>query len=67
MVAAHAADASGVLTTTIQLGQAVGVATFGSLFLTLDAGRDSVLRQAVISESHGPSAAPAPGASAGER
>jgi hypothetical protein len=34
----HAADASGLLTTTIQLGQAVGVATFGSLFLTLDAG-----------------------------
>jgi len=33
----HAADASGLLTTTIQLGQAVGVATFGSLFLTLDA------------------------------
>ncbi|MGH3153064.1 MAG: MFS transporter, partial [Streptosporangiaceae bacterium] len=36
----HAADASGLLTTTIQLGQAIGVATFGSLFLTLDAGRD---------------------------
>jgi len=35
----QAADASGLLTTTIQLGQAVGVATFGSLFLTLDAGR----------------------------
>jgi MFS family permease len=35
----HAADASGVLTTTIQLGQAVGVATFGSLFLTLDTSR----------------------------
>lgn len=35
----HAADASGLLTTTIQLGQAVGVATFGSLFLTLDADR----------------------------
>ncbi|HLK76934.1 MAG TPA: MFS transporter [Streptosporangiaceae bacterium] len=34
----HAADASGLLTTTIQLGQAVGVATFGSLFLTLDSG-----------------------------
>ena len=34
----HAADASGLLTTTIQLGQAVGVATFGSLFLTLDRG-----------------------------
>ena len=33
---AQAADASGLLTTTIQLGQAVGVATFGSLFLTLD-------------------------------
>jgi hypothetical protein len=28
----HAADASGLLTTTIQLGQAIGVATFGSLF-----------------------------------
>ena len=34
----HAADASGLLTTTIQLGQAIGVATFGSLFLTLDTG-----------------------------
>jgi len=33
---AQAGDASGLLTTTIQLGQAVGVATFGSLFLTLD-------------------------------
>ena len=33
----HAAGASGLLTTTIQLGQAVGVAAFGSLFLTLDA------------------------------
>ena len=33
------ADASGLLTTTIQLGQAAGVATFGSLFLTLDSGR----------------------------
>jgi hypothetical protein len=35
----HAADASGLLTTTIQLSQAVGVATFGSLFLTLNTGR----------------------------
>jgi len=35
----HAADASGLLTTTIQLGQAIGVATFGSLFLTLAEGR----------------------------
>jgi MFS family permease len=32
-----AADASGLLTTSIQLSQAVGVAVFGSLFLTLDA------------------------------
>ncbi len=31
----QAADASGLLTTTIQLGQAIGVAAFGSLFLTL--------------------------------
>ena len=37
----HAADASGLLTTTIQLGQAVGVATFGSLFLALDADQGS--------------------------
>ena len=37
----QAADASGLLTTTIQLGQAVGVATFGSLFLTLDAERSA--------------------------
>jgi MFS family permease len=35
----HAADASGLVTTTIQLGQAIGVATFGSLFLTLDTDR----------------------------
>ena len=37
-VPAHeAADASGLLTTAMQLSQAVGVAVFGSLFLTLDA------------------------------
>lgn len=35
---AKAADASGLITTTMQLGQAVGVAAFGSIFLTL-AGR----------------------------
>jgi len=35
---ADAANASGLLTTTFQLSQAVGVATFGSLFLTLAAG-----------------------------
>ena len=33
----QAADASGVLTTAIQLSQAVGVAVFGSVFLTMDA------------------------------
>ena len=32
-----AADASGLLTTTVQLGQVTGVATFGSLFLALAA------------------------------
>lgn len=34
----EAADASGLLTTALQLGQVVGVATLGSLFLTLDGG-----------------------------
>ncbi|MEU7788630.1 MFS transporter [Amycolatopsis sp. NPDC049159] len=33
----RAADVSGLLTTTLQLGQVVGVATFGSVFLTLAA------------------------------
>ena len=33
----EAADASGLFTTTLQLGQAVGVATFGSVFLALAA------------------------------
>lgn len=32
----QAADASGLLTTAIQLSQAVGVAVFGSVFLALD-------------------------------
>jgi hypothetical protein len=31
----HAPDASGLLTTMVQLGQVVGVATFGTLFLSL--------------------------------
>jgi len=34
---ADAADASGLLTTALQLGQVTGVATFGSLFLSLAA------------------------------
>jgi hypothetical protein len=33
----EAADASGLLTTTIQLSQVIGVAVFGSLFLSLAA------------------------------
>jgi MFS family permease len=33
----QAADASGLLTTTIQLSQALGVAVFGSVYLSLDA------------------------------
>ncbi|HEV2784092.1 MAG TPA: MFS transporter [Actinophytocola sp.] len=41
----EAADASGLLTTTVQLGQVVGVTTFGSLFLTL-AGRPGPLASA---------------------
>jgi MFS family permease len=32
---AHAPDASGVLVTVVQLGQVLGVATFGTLFLSL--------------------------------
>jgi hypothetical protein len=32
---AHAPDASGLLVTTVQLGQVVGIATFGTLFLSL--------------------------------
>jgi len=32
----QAADASGVLTTTMQLGQVVGVAVFGAVFLSLE-------------------------------
>jgi len=45
-VPAHqAADASGLLTTAIQLGQAVGVAAFGSVFLTLSgAGAPAAVR-----------------------
>jgi EmrB/QacA subfamily drug resistance transporter len=34
----RAADVSGLLTTALQLGQVVGVATFGSVFLTLAGG-----------------------------
>lgn len=37
---AHAPDASGLLVTMVQLGQVVGVATFGTLFLSLVDGAD---------------------------
>jgi hypothetical protein len=51
----HAADASGLLTTTIQLSQAIGVATFGSLFLTLDTSyaRAGVARSVVSGQALG--------------
>jgi hypothetical protein len=45
----QAADASGLLTTTIQLGQAVGVATFGSLFLTLNSDGSGGSAPALVS------------------
>jgi MFS family permease len=48
----HAADASGLLTTTIQLGQAIGVATFGSLYLTLDADRGRVAGPVAATSGH---------------
>jgi len=47
----QAADASGLLTTAIQLSQAAGVAVFGSVFLTLDSGGATVTRH--ISEISG--------------
>jgi EmrB/QacA subfamily drug resistance transporter len=37
----EAADASGVMSTTLQLGQVLGVATFGTLFLSVLAGGTS--------------------------
>jgi MFS family permease len=47
-VPAHqAADASGLLTTAIQLGQAVGVAVFGSVFLTLSGASASAAARQV--------------------
>ena len=41
----EAADASGLLTTAIQLSQAVGVAVFGSVFLTMDADGAAAARR----------------------
>jgi MFS family permease len=48
----QAADASGLLTTTIQLGQAIGVATFGSLYLTLDADRGRTVAESGSVSGH---------------
>ena len=48
----EAADASGLLTTAIQLGQAVGVAVLGSVFLTLTArGLASPTRPAALASA----------------
>ena len=48
----EAADASGLLTTAIQLGQAVGVAVLGSVFLTLTArGPASAVHPAAIASA----------------
>jgi MFS family permease len=50
-----AADASGLLTTTMQLGQVLGVAVFGTVFLSLwDSLRE---RPAVLAEGHASAAA----------
>jgi MFS family permease len=47
----QAADASGLLTTAMQLSQAVGVAVFGSLFLTVDGS--AAVRAAEVSVTSG--------------
>jgi hypothetical protein len=49
----QAADASGLLTTAIQLSQAAGVAVFGSVFLTLDSGGATATATRHISEISG--------------
>jgi len=46
---AHAADASGVLTTTVQLSQVVGIAVFGSIYFSLKTTAASALPQALSS------------------
>jgi hypothetical protein len=43
--AGQAADASGLITTAMQLSQAVGVAVFGGVYLTLGAARAGALPQ----------------------
>src|SRR6185312_9352923 len=53
--AARAADASGLLTTTVQLGQLLGVAAIGSVYLSRTAP----------APAPGPASAPGPGSGAG--
>jgi len=46
------ADASGLLTTAMQLSQAVGVAVFGSLFLTVDDSAAARAAEVSVTSGH---------------
>lgn len=48
----QAADASGLLTTAMQLSQAVGVAVFGSLFLTVDGSATARAAEVSVTSGH---------------
>jgi hypothetical protein len=48
----QAADASGLLTTAMQLSQAVGVAVFGSLFLTVDGSAAASAAEVSVTSGH---------------
>jgi MFS family permease len=48
----QAADASGLLTTAMQLSQAVGVAVFGSLFLTVDGSAAARAAEVSVTSGH---------------
>jgi MFS family permease len=48
----QAADASGLLTTAMQLSQAVGVAVFGSLFLTVDDSAATRAAEVSVTSGH---------------
>ncbi|HEY7276762.1 MAG TPA: MFS transporter [Trebonia sp.] len=48
----QAADASGLLTTAMQLSQAVGVAVFGSLFLTVDDSAAARAAEVSVTSGH---------------
>lgn len=54
VVPAHAPDASGLLVTVVQLGQVVGVATFGTLFLSrVDPGAHPATVDAITTTATG--------------